>query len=109
MRSAPGAGRQPSAPTLTSGAYKGLVLSFISVPGSDRRFHQKRLIPAFGSQGGPPSPPWPPPPPPGPPGPPALLAPSSLGARHSISRKVFPLESLIVSRARSFSSGFDFK
>src|ERR1041385_4999760 len=108
MRLASGAGRQPSDPIFTSGAYRGLVLNLTSVPDSDSRFHQTRLMPGFTSQAGPPSP-CSPPPPPGPPRPAGLRAPSPFAARHSISHTVFPLASLIVNRTRSFSPSFDFK
>src|SRR5690242_17386477 len=107
MRPAPGAGRQPSGPGFTSGAYSGLVLNLICVLGSDLRFHHTRLMPGLTSHEGPPSPSSPPPP--GPPGPADLRARSSDAARHSISRTVFPLASLMVSLTRSFSPGFDFK
>src|SRR5215471_13602615 len=109
MRPPSGAGRQPSGPNFTSGAYSGLVRNFISVLRSDSRFHQMRLMPGFTSHGGgPPSPPSPPPPPP--PGPPAgLRTPSSFVAWHSNSRTVFPLASLIVNFTLSFSPNFDFR
>src|SRR5215472_9415878 len=107
MRPAPGAGRQPSGPGFTSGAYWGLVLNLIGALRSDWRFHHTRLIPGLTSHEGPPSPSSPPPP--GPPGPAALRAPSSFAARHSISRTVFPLASVMVSLTRSFSPSFDFK
>src|SRR5690349_21072684 len=107
MRPPPDAVRQPSGPGFTSGEYKGLVFSLICVLASDLRFHQKRLMPGLTSHDGPPSPSSPPPP--GPPGPADLRARSSVAARHSISRTVFPLASLMISLARSFSPNFDFK
>src|SRR5213080_1470409 len=109
MRPAPDGLRHPSGPGFTSGAYRGLVLNLISVLGSDVRFHHTRLMPGLTSHDGPPPSLSSPPPPPGPPGPAGLRARSSVAARHSISRTVFPPESLMVSLTRSFSPSFDFR
>src|SRR5205085_9372696 len=46
MRPMPGA-RRPSSGTLNHGAYSGLVRNRASLDGSERKFHQTRLMPAF--------------------------------------------------------------